>query len=181
MQMKYKIVTHIIKGNDIFPNNEKLSLIIYKNVLWNVCPTTSDMASAFETIVSRHEWHGSWRGTIYTYHHYHSTAHEGLGVYAGSAKVLFGGDENGIEASVSAGDYILIPAGVSHKCLDSSEDFGVVGSYPNGQTVDMNYGEPSERPRADENIARLPLPTQDPIFGKEGPVFDFWKRVEQVK
>jgi len=39
----------------------------------------------------------------------------------------------------------------------------------------MCYGKPGERPQADENIARVPLPRTDPIYGIEGPVLDFWK------
>lgn len=40
--------------------------------------------------------------------------------------------------------------------------------------VDMNYGKPGERPRTDENIARVALPAFDPIFGKSGPLIDHW-------
>jgi uncharacterized protein YjlB len=47
---------------------------------------------------------------------------------------------------------------VAHKNIESSDDFGVVGAYPEGQDWYMNYGKPGERPKADKNIARLPLP-----------------------
>jgi uncharacterized protein YjlB len=38
----------------------------------------------------------------------------------------------------------------------------------------MNYGKPGERPRVDENISRLALPSTDPVFGKTGPLLDHW-------
>jgi uncharacterized protein YjlB len=117
---------------------------------------------------------GTWRNGIYSYHHYHSTAHEVLGCYRGSAKVQFGG-ESGIVEELSAGDVVIIPAGVGHKNLGASADFAVVGAYPRGQDYDMNYGKPGERPRADENIARVPLPETDPIFGKDGPLLRHWR------
>ena len=42
--------------------------------------------------------------------------------------------------------------------------------YPDGQNRDMNYGEDSERPQADRNIAGVPLPEMDPVFGANGPL-----------
>ncbi|WP_250123845.1 cupin domain-containing protein [Chroococcidiopsis sp. CCMEE 29] len=65
-------------------------------------------------------------------HHYHSTAHEVLGISRGKAAVRLGGDARGQTFEVRAGDVIIIPAGVAHKNLDSSSDFLVVGAYPLG-------------------------------------------------
>src|SRR5581483_10867523 len=115
----------------------------------------------------------SWRDGIYTYHHYHSTAHEVLGVFNGSATVQFGG-EHGLKQKVNAGDVIIIPAGVAHKNLGASSAFGVVGAYPRGQTWDMNYGRAEERPRADENIVHVALPKRDPVYGSGGPLTEHW-------
>jgi len=98
-----------------------------------------------------------------------------LGVYAGEAKVQFGGDD-GIVETVQAGDVVIVPAGVGHKNLGASRDFGVVGAYPEGQDdYDMCYGKPEERPRAIKNIARVAKPKLDPVFGKEGPLLEHWK------
>ena len=72
------------------------------------------------------------------------------------------------------GDVIIIPAGVAHKNLGSSGDFRCVGAYPPGQDWDMNYGKAGERPAADENIANVPLPVADPVFGFEGPLMKNW-------
>src|SRR5207244_1516328 len=115
----------------------------------------------------------SWRNGIYRYHHYHSTAHEVLGVFSGCATVRLGG-ERGITEKLTAGDVLIIPAGVGHKNLDSSADFGVVGAYPLDQQADMNYGREGERPRADQNIARVARPKSDPIYGEDGALLQYW-------
>ena len=131
-------------------------------------------AASVEELFRRNGWSGAWRNGIYSYHHYHSTAHEVLGCFSGSAKVQFGGEKGFIE-EFSAGDVVLIPAGVAHMNLGASRDFGVVGAYPEGQDYDMNEGEESERPKADQNILRVPLPKSDPVFGKDGPLVQLWK------
>ena len=89
------------------------------------------------------------------------------------SKVQLGG-EQGVIHDVRAGDVIVIPAGVAHKNLGSSDDFGVVGAYPEGQEMDMNYGKPGERDRAIENIAHVALPKMEPVFGEDGPLLEKW-------
>jgi uncharacterized protein YjlB len=114
---------------------------------------------------------------VYGFHHYHSTAHEVLGVYRGSTRVQLGGQE-GIVVEVHPGDVVVIPAGVAHKNLgggqSAAQPFGVVGAYPLGQRPDMNDGRAGERPRADRAIARVPLPSADPVYGPQGPLFEHW-------
>jgi uncharacterized protein YjlB len=70
---------------------------------------------------------------------------------------------------------IIIPAGVAHKNLNSTNDFRCVGAYPVGQHYDMNYGKKHERPEADNNIRKLPLPPTDPVYGLNGKLFTFWR------
>ena len=131
-------------------------------------------SNKIESILDANGWGGSWRNGVYGYHHYHSTAHEVLVCYRGEATVQFGG-ERGISAALQAGDTVVIPAGVAHKKLDASRDFAVVGAYPPGQHWDMNYGKAGERPKADENIARVPLPKTDPLFRENGPLLKHWR------
>jgi len=161
---------HRLTDDEIFPNNERLPLLVYPNA---VPLPDQDPASAFEKRFAENGWSGSWRNGIFTYHHYHSTAHEVLGVYRGTARVRLGGD-NGIERSLGPGDVVVIPAGVAHKNLESSSDFGVVGAYPGGKGPDMNYGDPEERPAADRNIEQVPLPEKDPVLGENGPLRRLW-------
>jgi uncharacterized protein YjlB len=160
-----------LEDTGVIPNNAKCPLLIYPQAL---ALPKSDPARAIEKLLADNRWGGIWRNGIYTVHHYHSTAHEVLACYHGSAQVQLGG-EPGILYSLSVGDVVLIPAGTGHKNLHASDDFAVVGGYPQGQKWDMCYGKPGERPRADENIALVPLPRTDPIYGTEGPVLDFWK------
>ena len=98
-----------------------------------------------------------------------------LGVFSGAARVQFGG-ENGVVLEVRAGDVVVIPAGVSHKNLGASRDFGVVGAYPKGQRWDMQYGKPGERPAADARIARVDMPAADPVLGETGPLVSLWRK-----
>jgi uncharacterized protein YjlB len=126
-----------------------------------------------ETLFAANHWGGAWRNGVYGFHHYHSTAHEVLGVYAGTARVQFGGDE-GIALEVNPGDVVIVPAGVAHKNLGSSPGFRTVGAYPLVQRPDMNYGKPTERPRAGRNISGVRLPQADPVYGARGPLRKHW-------
>lgn len=103
-----------------------------------------------------------------------------MGIYSGHAKAQFGGPQ-GVILDLAMGDVIIIPAGVAHKSIYCSEDFKCVGAYPSGQDYDMKYGEDGERPEADQNIAQLPLPTHDPVFGKQGPLDKWWVIHERLK
>jgi uncharacterized protein YjlB len=116
---------------------------------------------------------GSWRASVFPFHHYHST-HEVLAVYRGTASLQFGGD-NGRKFVVKPGDVVVIPAGVGHKRMESTSDFSVIGAYPGGRRWDLLRGLPGERPRADRNIAAVPLPDNDPIAGPGGWLRQIWK------
>ncbi len=72
------------------------------------------------------------------------------------------------------GDVIIIPAGVAHKNIEPGKKFKCVGAYPKGFHFDMKTGEPSERPKADEHIAAVPVPETDPVFGKNGELRKYW-------
>jgi len=98
-------------------------------------------------------------------HHYHSSAHEVLGIMSGWVQARLGG-ESGACVTLRAGDAVLIPAGVAHKNEGQSPDFRAVGAYPRGMRPDMRYGREAERAADARRIARLPPPSvSDPVFG----------------
>ena len=160
--------TQLLKGTAQFPNS-RLPALVYEDVL-----TSGDIASEFEALFERNGWTGSWRNGLYRVHHYHSTAHEVLGVYRGSVKVRLGGPDGPL-VELRAGDVAVIPAGVAHKNESQSDDFAVVGAYPTGTSPDLQYGKDGERPRTDRNISAVPLPTTDPAFGKAGALTRLWR------
>jgi len=164
-------VVHVtLMPDSNFPNNGRLPLLLYQGA---VNLPKQDPAFLFEQLFSSNGWGDSWRNGIYTYHHCHTTAHEVLGVYSGDAKVQLGGP-SGIIHHLNAGDVVIIPAGVSHKNIGSESDFGVVGAYPAGQSPDMYMENSPERLQADRNIASVPLPERDPVYGSGGPMTAYW-------
>jgi uncharacterized protein YjlB len=165
-----QVAVHLLEDDGSIPNNQKLPLLVYQAAL-NL--SGQNPASTVGSLFRANNWGGFWRNGTYSFHHYHSTAHEVLAVCRGTARIQLGG-EQGPVFSVGLGDVILIPAGVGHKNLGASSDFLVVGAYPPGQSWDMNYGKAGERPAADRNIARVPLPQTDPVFGSLGPLIDHW-------
>jgi uncharacterized protein YjlB len=160
----------LIEDDGTFPNNGRYSLIVYRDVFLSadLC-----LPENIETLFDSNHWPSAWRNGVYPFHHYHSNAHEALGVYEGNATIQLGG-ASGIKAEVGAGDIILIPAGVAHKRLDSSGGFALVGAYPEGQHPDMRYGKDEERQEVLENIAGVPMPAADPVFGKTGGIRELW-------
>lgn len=153
----------------IFPNSS-LPVLVYPDAITPADP------SRFEGIFAQHGWTGSWRNGLYRVSHFHSTAHEVLGVYRGTVRVRLGG-ARGLELTFSAGDVLVIPAGIAHENVQSSSDFAVVGAYPSGTGPDMQYGKPAERPAADERIAKLGVPLTDPVHGVDGPLTKLWNLV----
>ena len=157
------------KDNGVIPNNS-LPLLVYKFAF----PVSDSLADVMEETFASHNWTNSWRNGVFPYHHYHSITHEVLGVYSGHAQLHLGG-EQGEKIDIEAGDVLVIPAGVGHKKISASADFGVIGAYPDGKDYDLLTGKEGERPRADERVAAVPLPETDPILGKEGGIAEYWK------
>lgn len=160
-----------LEDNGNIPNS-KLPLLLYRDAF---SQTGNAGAEWLEETFKENNWHNGWRDGIYPYHHYHSNTAEVLGVFSGSATVLFGGD-SGETVHVSQGDIVIIPPGVAHKCISKSDDFTVVGAYPDGKEPDLFRGQEGERPQADENIAKVAVPSTDPLTGKDGPLVHLWKK-----
>jgi uncharacterized protein YjlB len=96
-----------------------------------------------------------------------------LGIGRGNVTVQLGGP-NGETVDLSAGDIVLLPAGTAHRNLGQSPDLIVVGAYPPGQRPDILRGDAGERPRADRQIAIVPLPGTNPVTGDQESLGD-WK------
>lgn len=165
-----KVESFVLPEHDWVPNNPKLPVLIYRSAAETLdCEQT---ARAFEAMFARNGWPPQWRDGVYDYHHYHSTAHEVLGVAAGSATLTIGGP-GGRDVDLRTGDALLLPTGTGHRSVKASDDFLVVGAYPNGQDWDICREAPSDEAR--KRMANLPVPELDPIAGTDGPLIEKWR------
>lgn len=163
------VETYRFADDGIVPNSP-LPLVVYRGAL----PDNGDVASACEAMFAKNGWPDSWRNGIYPHHHYHSTAHEVLGIAGGSTRVRLGG-EHGQTVELRAGDVVVFPAGVAHKRESASGDLLVIGAYPRGQRPDLCRAEPVRHDRAVGNVGAVPLPDTDPVTGRAGPLLDCWR------
>jgi uncharacterized protein YjlB len=170
MTLLSTIETHFFRDDGTVPNNPTLPLVLYRGALGE----EGDLAARCEQMFEAHGWPGAWRNGIYGHHHYHSTAHEVLGIARGSARVRLGG-ENGASVELRAGDVVVIPAGVAHKREAASADLLVIGSYPKGQRPDICQANSATHDKAAGNVARVGLPACDPVTGQQGPLLDCWR------
>jgi uncharacterized protein YjlB len=149
------------------PNNSTLPVLLYRNAL----PEAT--AEKFEGVFAGNGWQGIWRNGVFHYQHYHTGAHEVLGVAGGEATLLIGGP-GGRQLAVSRGDCIVLPAGTGHQNLGASPDFLVIGAYPPGQYADIQTSAASHKQLA--TITGLPLPPNDPIEGRDGSLIRSWQQ-----
>ena len=157
-----------LSRNGWMPNNEHLPVLLYRGV---IDTRGDDPAARFESVFTRNGWPPQWRNGVYTFHHYHSTAHEVLGFAGGTGVIMLGG-ENGHTVTVHAGDVALLPTGTGHCKLSSSDDFLVVGAYPPEQTWDICRDAPTSQ--AQQRMDHLPYPHSDPVRGSGGPLLQLW-------
>ncbi len=132
-----------------------------------------DPASTFETVFATNGWTRSWRNGIYPYCHYHSTAHEVIGIAKGAASVRFGGG-GGQVLDIRAGDVVVIPAGVAHQLIREDDDLLVVGAYADGRSWDIVREREGAAEAALTRIAAVPLPGFDPLTGQDGELPALW-------
>lgn len=164
-----RLETYTFDDDGRIPNSA-LPVLLYRGAL------ESDAgAAAHEQLFAGHRWLGAWRDGIYDFHHFHSTTHEVLGIARGGANVILGGPQ-GRRFELLAGDVVALPAGTGHRNAGSDADLLVVGAYPNGMRWDIRRGDPGEREQVLANIARVPLPDQDPVQGESGPLVELWSR-----
>ncbi|MEB6380292.1 cupin domain-containing protein [Leclercia adecarboxylata] len=157
----------MLSARDWVPNNPHLPVLIYKGVI-----TDGDIASQFEQRFADNGWPPQWRDGIFDYHHYHSNAHEALGIARGAARLMIGGP-GGEEIAVEAGDALLLPAGTGHCRLSATDDFLVVGAYP--PETDFDLCKQAATPAVLARIVALPFPEQDPLTGRSPALTKYWK------
>jgi len=160
-----------IEENPPFPNHP-LPVLYYPNAL-NELLEKSDSAEAVLAFFSDNGYSNGWVNGIYDYHHFHSNTHEVLGCIAGRSTVQLGGPDKD-EYPFSKGDVILLPAGVAHKLTDSTDDFKIVGAYPNGMEPDMQRGEASNYDTVQKRAYDTLVPATDPVNKFKGPVQKYW-------
>ena len=152
--------------SDWVPNNRRFPVIVYRQVL-----DGPDRAEAFEQLFRTNGWSGLWRNGVYSFHHFHSTAHEILGIATGETRLMIGGPA-GKEMMVEAGDALLLPAGTGHCRLEASNDLLVIGGYPPGQEADLCREMPTAEQQA--MIEKLGVPARDPLKGEAGGLRSLW-------
>jgi uncharacterized protein YjlB len=156
-------------GDDGSMPNSALPLLVYRNAV------PAD-AAAIERVFAANGWLPAWRNGVHPFHHFHSSAHEVLGVARGEASVLFGGPR-GTVLLVRAGDVVVVPAGVAHCNQGQSSDLLIVGAYPeNGPNPDLCRGKPGEHDAAKRAAEAVPLPAEDPIGSRNGVLPRLWAR-----
>jgi len=166
-----KPLSFVFADDGLVPNNP-LPFIIYKRV---IDVDNAQPERTIEKVFASHGWGSMWRNGIYDYLHYHSTAHEVLGIARGQARVRFGGD-HGKVLELTAGDVAILPAGTGHQRLFGTRDLSVVGAYPPGQTMEITRPTPDNHARALQLIPRVAVPRTDPVMGEDGPLVRLWRR-----
>lgn len=156
------VETLLFKPDGLVPNNPMLPLVLYRGAL----PLLErEPEQAIIDHFARHRWGDAWIDGIYDFQHYHATAHEVLGLARGHAEVQMGG-RGGPVLRITLGDVMLIPAGVGHCRITASRDLSVVGAYPAGQIADLRRDTAADHADAEATIAKVPLPTADPVTGE---------------
>lgn len=183
---------YLLKGVGVAPNNETLPLIVYSGVAEF---GDKEPEAVFEEIFWGNQWADGFRDGTFSFHHYHSGAHEVVGVARGSAVLEFGGPDGKV-VEVTAGDAVVIPAGVVHRRIDDAPGYSVVGCYPHHQVPDccVLSAEDAAKAAIDPDAADLVikhigknefsaikasitttvLPVTDPISGKDGAIRELW-------
>ena len=165
---------YTFEDDGVIPNSP-LPVVIYRQV---IPLDEKDFASFLETTFQKNGWTNNWRDIVLPYDHFHSNTHEVLGVSRGTVSLQVGGAA-GKTVALTAGDVAVMPAGVGHRDISHHTHYEIVGGYPNGRQWDMMTGTQDERPIAQKNIASLPTPQTDPIFGTNGPLIKAWNHNNQ--
>lgn len=167
-----KANAHAFRDDGLTPNNPHFPLIHYRGVV--KLDGAFDAAAIFEVLFDSHGWRDGWRDGIYDFLHWHSAAHEVLGIARGHAVARFGG-ARGRNIALKVGDVIVQPAGTGHQRIKASRDLLVVGAYPAGSSYDELRSTKGAHDRALRSIAKTKAPRTDPVYGGKGPLKALWR------
>ena len=145
---------------------------MYRTLL-NTC--LPHKAETFERVFRAHGWRGTWRDSIDTSCHFHADAHEVVGIARGHVDVELGGAGDRA-VRLTAGDLVMLPAGVGHRRVRASPNLLVVGVSPAGQHKYNICTSLRECRNAKQRIATVALPESDPFFGPQGPLTKLWRK-----
>lgn len=157
------------------PNHPHWPALVYEAA---VPIAGDDPARAFEALFARNQWPPAWRNGVYAYPHFHTTAHEALGIYAGEVTVQVGG-EGGVVLTARAGDVLVLPAGAGHRRLASRGALGVVGAYPRGQNPDLCRPCAAALRAHLRVVCAVACPPCDPVLGEHGALLRLWAATAQ--
>lgn len=159
------------------PNNPLLPVLIYRQA---VMLEGFDPAAVFERLFATHGWRDAWRDGVYAFNHFHSAAHEVLGIARGFVRIRLGG-ANGRTMRLEAGDVVVQPAGTGHKRVGGSKDLLVVGAYPEGSRYDEPHATKQAHDEARARIAKVRMPKADPLYGARGPLKRLWRKPRRTR
>jgi uncharacterized protein YjlB len=97
--------------------NSTLPVLLYRAIL---LPQTANKAKIFRDRFRGAGWKGLWTDTIYDYTHFHSNAHEVLGIAEGRVTLRLGGEEGSL-LRLKAGDMLVLPAGIGHRRVGADD------------------------------------------------------------
>jgi uncharacterized protein YjlB len=160
------VETFVFDDDGAIPNS-RLPVLLYHEV------EAAAEAASCERLFAENGWLGAWRDGIFPFHHFHSTAHEVLGIAGGDARVMLGGP-SGETLEVRRGDVLVLPAGTGHRNVGSTTDLVVIGAYPDGMSWDLRRGDPAEHEEVLANIRAVSLPKSDPVSGAAGRLTQLW-------
>lgn len=160
-----EIIPLRVAAGDRVPNNPDYPAVIARNALGG-----ANGDGAVRALMEHNGWSGTWTWRVFDYHHFHPDAFEALAVAQGSATLMLGGPQ-GETVEVEAGDVMILPPGFGHCLIDMRASFQICGAYPPGQE---NYtvvrGSDGYDARMLRQIAAVPQPSTDPVWGDRGPL-----------
>ena len=149
--------------------NSQLPVLIYRDTA-----SGEGLENLFRQVFSANGWGGLWTGAIFGYDHFHSNAHEVVGVVSGEAILGLGG-ASGKRVEVSEGDIVIVPAGTGHRRVRGSSGVMVIGAIPSGQGEHDIYADLQSCTDYRTRIGAVATPN-DPAYGAAGALAAAWPR-----